>query len=407
MSSSKINVLMVLNENPLNPNGGLGLYIKEVCDRLSKNKLFNITVVGSDHATQEGSFYIVGDKISQVNSYTEWRSTEGCWRLMNIFNHNHVYTRDGFITSLILRDNFLSNLLQLKNEKFDIIHMHDATLWNAVKHIKFIFNAPIVFTTHLNSRLSSPIFPQDSRYMYNIQNERDAYLMSDKILTVSKSYGEELKKIYMIDNIDVIHNGVDYESLSKIKYDVELRKEFDDRPLVVFVGRFVHTKGVTHLFRAVYELPEINFLFISVVNEHVKKMSPLFKKMEQIIRTHKNFKFYNQNDNDLKLRYMKIADIGVVPSLHEPFGIIALEWMSLGVPLIAYNTGGLPEFCNNENSTVIRPEIEHLVQALKTHVRNENKIKQGLETAKYFNWEKVAGELSNIYKEVNKKWHVQ
>ena len=41
---------------------------------------------------------------------------------------------------------------------------------------------------------------------------------------------------------------------------------------------------------------------------------------------------------------MKIADIAIMPSLHEPFGITALEWMGLGVPLIVSDTGGLKEF---------------------------------------------------------------
>lgn len=405
---NKIRILVISHENPLHPNGGMGVYLNEVYNRLCKDSRFEITMLGLD-GDDRGGFYLMGNEPKEV-SYKDWQPQEGSWRLVNIISCNNINTKNGFLHNLILEDSYLYNLIALKkNNRFDLVHLHDMMTWRATKHAQQLFGAPIIFTTHMNQQLTQVSHPKDDLYMWIIQNEREAYRVSDCLTTVSEYYRNELLCLYnpLQVDIDVIHNGVDYEGLSKVPYDAELRKQFDDRPLVVFVGRFVMSKGINRFFRAVYELQDFNFLFISMVSDLTRDYSPHMKTLEQAERMCGNFKFYNQKSNELKKRYMKIADIGVMPSLQEPFGITALEWMSLGVSLITCPVGGLPEFCNKNNCTLSKPDIESFVEAIRNHKRDEEKIKQGIETAKAFSWEKTVGQLAALYERESIKWGKQ
>jgi 1,4-alpha-glucan branching enzyme len=86
-----------------------------------------------------------------------------------------------------------------------------------------------------------------------------------------------------------------------------------------------------------------------------------------------------------------------MPSLHEPFGITALEWMGMGVPLIVSNTGGLKEFCNGDNSTLIEPTTENLVNTIRSHKADTKKLENAKETARRFSWKEIAGKTRDIY----------
>ena len=94
---------------------------------------------------------------------------------------------------------------------------------------------------------------------------------------------------------------------------------------------------------------------------------------------------------------MRIADIAIMPSLHEPFGITALEWMGLGVSLIVSGTGGLKEFCNDDNSTLIEPTSESLIKAIKNHKADIEKLRNAKETAKRYSWQEIARKTRDIY----------
>ena len=110
-----------------------------------------------------------------------------------------------------------------------------------------------------------------------------------------------------------------------------------------------------------------------------------------------NFEWHNFCPQEDKWKLMKIADIAIMPSLHEPFGITALEWMGLGVPLIVSNTGGLKEFCNDDNSTLIAPTAESLIKAIRNHKTDTEKLRQAKETARRYSWKEIAQKTKDIY----------
>ena len=120
--------------------------------------------------------------------------------------------------------------------------------------------------------------------------------------------------------------------------------------------------------------------------------------MRKAVKKQDNLIWLNKCFDDLKWKLMRCADIGIMPSLHEPFGIVALEWMSTETPLIVSGVDGLNDFCEDGfNATVIYPSSSCLIKAIKNHKKDPIMIQNALKTAKSHSWEKVAEKVKKVY----------
>lgn len=395
MSINKI--LMIINGSPFDSNGGLGVHTRYLCDELRKFGDIELTLLCADYYTQEGGLYSMGDEKRRVRP-EDWKHEPNYYRLLEVYNTNQLLTRIGFLQKMITDDIFLENALAfLGNEKFDLIHLHDANLWGVVKHLRALYRCPVLMSCHLNLFLSHDRLPDDPFYLYDIQQEGSALYASNKILTVSRYYKEALQDEYWLEGkTEVVPNGVDYEFLESIEYDEELRKKYD-KPLVVFVGRMVPTKGVWHILDAIKQMQDHHFVLISALSPTLEPCNPLAHEIKKMKEQYSNFEWRNFCPQEDKWKLMKVADIGIMPSLHEPFGITALEWMGMGVPLIVSDTGGLKEFCNGDNAALIEPTAESLIEAIKNHKADAEKLRNAKETAKRYSWQKIAGKTRDIY----------
>lgn len=393
-------ILMLLNEDPLNPSGGLGVHVRELCNQLRKYNDLDVTILGADYSGQNGGFYTIGDDIKKV-SLEEWKYKPNQARLLKIYNTNDIHTNFGSITKMISEDMFVENaLMYLREEKFDVIHLHDANLYRTAKMLKLYYRAKLFVTCHLSYFLVHPMNPDSPFYLYEVEVEGNAFHCCDCLISVSKKYGDKISEAYFLDrDIPVIYNGVNSKFLSNVKYDGELRKKYGDKPLITFVGRLVPSKGISLILDAVKELPNYHFNLISNLAPTLESNYPLVKAIKKLKQTCTNFEWFNNIGQEQKWQLMKISDLALMPSLHEPFGITALEWMGLGIPLIVSSEGGLSEFCNAQNSTVIKPTSQNLIYAISNYKQSRERIDNGLKTAQEFCWDRVAEQTKKLYKE--------
>jgi glycosyltransferase involved in cell wall biosynthesis len=210
------------------------------------------------------------------------------------------------------------------------------------------------------------------------------------------------------DKLVMVPNGVNTEVYAGHGEDLrEFRSKFalPDEKIVLFVGRLVYEKGVHVLVNAVPKvLEKANAKFIIVGNGYMKEqLSGLVKSMGLV---HKVL-FTGFVDDETLRKLQRCADVSVVPSLFEPFGIVALEAMAARSPVVVSDTGGLSEI------------VEHDISGVKAYVNNPDSLAWGInrillddgfanwlrtnafkKVQEKYNWDKIGQQTSNIFRTV-------
>ena len=202
-------------------------------------------------------------------------------------------------------------------------------------------------------------------------------------------------KLYA-SKVHVIPNGLDLQNIQKIK-----SKKYVENDYLFFVGRFVFKKGIDLLVNAFADIDVKNLSLVLEGNgEEFENIEKLIKKKGL---ENKIFMTKGKLSEDDKSAYMKASLMGVIPSRIEPFGIVALEYLACGVPLVSSNTGGLVSILKNDK-TCLFFESEN-VNDLKAKIRKliespalrKKLVENGLQEVKKYSWEEVHIKYLDLY----------
>jgi len=199
------------------------------------------------------------------------------------------------------------------------------------------------------------------------------------------------------DKIVVIPNGVDLKLFAN-KDKIFLEGD----PSILYVGHFARLKGVDILIKAIaklrIELPNIK---LHLVGRGAVQHFALLAKKEGI---DKHLVFHDWVEHSKLPRYYKSADICVFPSRHEGFGIVILEAMASGIPLIASDIPTFREIISDGiDGRLFKSEdaddLSRAVIALYQypHLRKELS-RNAFEKAKMYSWEKIADKYVSLYR---------
>lgn len=208
-------------------------------------------------------------------------------------------------------------------------------------------------------------FHSDPLYYLSEMQLCEIIKSSSKIFCVSNFVAERVLSVdrQCQDKISVIFNCSD---LIKFKEDdyLEIRKEMksrlsllEDDIVVTYCGRIDPIKGVKELLLAFEQLKDdkIKLLIIGSPWSGSDKKSKYFVELERISQSMKDRIYFTGYIEHKELpKYYAVADIAVVPSIcNEAAGLSVIEALSMGIPLIASNMGGIPEYCNESNTILI------------------------------------------------------
>jgi glycosyltransferase involved in cell wall biosynthesis len=172
---------------------------------------------------------------------------------------------------------------------------------------------------------------------------------------------------------------------------------------VFFVGRLVYEKGVQTVIEAMpkvlEEVPDLRFL-VAGTGPHARALQAL---IEEFGLGHK-IKLLGFVDSDVLVKFYKCADLTVVPSLYEPFGMVVLEAMMAKCPVIVAETGGLKEIVVHEETALcFKPgSSDSLAQAMIRVLKDEELAKRMTSDAASFigekyNWTRIARHTMEVY----------
>lgn len=225
----------------------------------------------------------------------------------------------------------------------DIIHAHDWLVAYAAKSLKHSLTVPLVATIHAteagrNSGLHNAL----QRYIGDV--EWWLGFEAWRVICCSTYMLDEVMRVFQLpmDKIDVIPNGVNAGEFASDADIAEFRRRYaaDDEKLVFFVGRLVHEKGVHVLIQAMPKVLAHYGKAKLVVSGKGPAMDYL-KSLASQLGVWDRVYFTGYIDDDTRNKLYKAADLAVVPSLYEPFGITALEAMAARCPVAVSDVGGL------------------------------------------------------------------
>lgn len=295
---------------------------------------------------------------------------------------------------------------------FSIVHAHDWMVTDAAWVMKSGFGVPIVSTIHATEAGRMHGIHSDlQRYIH--QMEWRLTFESWELIVNSHSMHAELQRLFSVpsDKIVVVPNGTDPDQFN-FEFDaVPLRNQYagPHEKIILYVGRIVTEKGVQVLLDAapkvISQFPGAKFIVIGTgyFLDNLKSQAGFLG-----ISHHVNFMGY-VSDEDLK-RFYKIADVVCIPSLYEPFGIVALEAMAANVPVVTSDSGGLRDFVEHgvTGITTYAGDSNSLAWGLLEVLRNpelaERLRRDGYEKVQHiYNWKVIAKRTQEVYLKVLKE----
>ena len=232
----------------------------------------------------------------------------------------------------------------------DVVHCH--TWYSHFGGIlaKLNYGIPLVLTVHS----LEPLRPWKREqlgggYDFTCWLERTAMEMADAVVAVSAGTKRDVEALFQVDpaKLHIIHNGIDPQEYSKTTSTAALERHGVDpsKPYVLFLGRITRQKGIIHLVNAIKHLaPGFQVVLCAGAPDTPEIAEEMKTAIHQAQAEREGVVWIDgMLDNPSKIEFYSHAGVFVCPSIYEPFGIINLEAMACGCPVVASAVGGIPE----------------------------------------------------------------
>ncbi|MBS1677836.1 MAG: glycosyltransferase family 4 protein [Actinobacteria bacterium] len=291
---------------------------------------------------------------------------------------------------------------------FDLVHGHDWLVANAGDHLARRFETSLVTTIHATEYGRHQGWVKDHPQSYIHGVERWITNRSQRVIACSAFMRDQITDIFGVDDgrITVIPNGIDPGDLPRPEEAelARLRGEFaaPEERLVLLIGRLVYEKGFQLALEAmpkvIEAVPGTRFL-VAGSGTHEEEL----KAQAEELGLMEHGTFLGWIGDDVLHSLYGIADLTVVPSIYEPFGLVALEAMASGCPCIVADTGGLREVVPHEGAGLrfaARDPValaEVAIRVLSDPDLETRLIADAKEHVLRFDWADIAVQTAAVY----------
>ena len=376
--------------------GGMNLYILSLCDETNKLGI-EVDIFAHRHDQNE-------PEIIQVNERT---------RLIHIRagQAGDISTLNDYNYLPEFQANLLS-FIKREDAKYDILRSHYWTSALLAEKIKKQLGLRDVVTFHTLGAVKNRAFGTRLEPGLRIKSEKEIVANADCIVTSTDEGKNNLINLYSAspEKVSVIPPGVDLDFFhpgdkEKARRYLDLE---DYRRVLLFAGRLQPFKGLDLLLHAMTNLPNHGITRLLVVGgnagkgDELAKMNSLVKKLgiSEMVG------FVGAVEHENMPKFYNAADICVVPSYHESFGMVAVESLACGTPVVASRVGGLATIVQDGETGYLFDERSP--ETLATYLcllMSENEIRNSMagaarQSVMKYNWSSTAHRLFQMYQEL-------
>lgn len=393
-----LRVLMLSPEYEMQRVGGLGAHVCALAPRLADHLYLDLIVPwygGSEalHSVQQHSM----GRYGQVYSVGVSEPEGGEGYVQRVWEMNDQLNAQA--TTLIEA-----------GAAYDLMHAHDWLTGFVANDLHQRYHIPLATTIHATEHGRVQGRTQASGISQGIHEaERHLARASDQVIACSLFMREEIASVLGVaeSKITVIPNGVESKPLLQQPDEAALRRRFHlpaAGPLIFFVGRLVWPKGpdllVSAMARVIAAFPDASAILAG--------RGPLHDHLQEQIRglgLQERVRLVGFISDELRDELYALADAAVFPSRYEPFGIVALEAMAAGAPVIVADVGGLREVVNHGHTGLCTAaeSADALAQAIIATLADPPAARQRATHARVlarsqFSWDRIAAQTLALYR---------
>jgi len=298
----------------------------------------------------------------------------------------------------------------MKKHRFDVIHDNQTLGYGNL--LMKSFGVPVVATIHHPLPIDRK---SDLPYIDGIESKIRRILFypmvmqhlaswgMDRIITVSENAAGEIRNSFKVpySKMRVVYNGIDTEAFSCRNGDSRERNR-----LIVVSNTADRKKGVLYLLRAVRRLREEMDVKLTIVDRG-RPDNEYTPGLVDKLGLNGSVEFTGKVSTEEMVDHYARAEVAVVPSLYEGFGLPAAEAMSCGVPVVSTTAGALPEVVGHDGCGILVPPRDHdalamgIRRLLESGEMRRNMAQAGRKRVEQmFSWRRAAEKTLDVYQEV-------
>ncbi len=304
--------------------------------------------------------------------------------------------------------------------RYDLVHGHYWVSGLVAHRLQEVWGVPMVQMFHTLGQLKNSVAKSaaDKEVDARIEIESKVIGWADRVIAATPlersqmvwCYGAELEKV------TVIPAGVD-TSLFYPRDRAQVREQLGlpdlDTPILLFVGRIERLKGIDTLLESVAVVSRtcsgrnLKVLIVGGGGQTEAENAELRRvvQLHRDLNLEEQVEFVGSKHQEMLPLYYAAADITVMPSHYELFGLVAVESMASGTPVIASNVGGLSFTVKDGETGYLVPEENHFALAEQVHTLLKNpelRLRMGEEAAihaQQYSWSNIADQIVAVYNE--------
>lgn len=387
--------------------GGMNVYVLELSKRLAERG-YKVDMFTRCHDDDN-------EKVTQVTPNLRLMHLVSGPTDGSVSKKDLIRYLDGFIETFMA-------FTEAEGLVYDVLHCHYylSGLVGLKLQESFPNKPPIIVTFHTLALMKNLVArgERERESQARIDAEYSLAQNATRIITPSESARDYLAYLYdaSSEKISVIPPGFNIDLFKPIEKRQAKQKinATQDHKIILFVGRIEPLKGIDVLMYAMKILTQRNpemtvclWVLGGDISQDVSEWSQELQRLEQLrktLRISSFVKFVGQKPQDELPYYYNSAEMVVMPSNYESFGMTALEAMACGVPVITTNVAGISRFLDDEhkalvtsahNPLLLAERIEHLLSDEVAHAHLGKEIQ---EKVSELSWRSIASQIEEIYK---------